>query len=593
MNNTIENPFAVTSPEKMSAEDAERLFVEVFTDFPQVEKPGNAMIIGARGSGKSMMFRCLLPDVLMKRNDCDFANLPFVGFHIPIKNTQLKITDLTRIDDNYASALINEHFFTLAVMIEICGQVRKYQDCLVGSQEELKAFYNDVFVAHAEIAGCENVPQLNDGDCFSQIQKCLKQQYALFMRFVASIGPNLESQIPPYNMPIFTFRMFLVPFLQGLKNLSGFPQGKNVHLFIDDADNLSKTQTQILNSWLGMRLQPDISIKVSTQLGKYKSFLSVDGTLVEAPHDYQRISISEKYTTSTKVYYKSVHKIIAKRLSCAQINKTPEEYFPLYKKQEDAIEEEKQRLIAAWETEGRGARADDDALRYARPNYIKRLGGEHKSRPTYMYAGFFQLVHLSSGVIRVFLETASLMFEETKKRIESGEQSEQNGIPCQIQNWVVRKYAESELFLRFDNLSKDLGVPSGGAEARTLGYLKNLIMSMGRTFYNILVSDRSERRVFSIALTNEPDEEIKAVLDLGVQTGYFHASTIGRKDGTGRTSLYILNRILAPQFNLDPTGFAGYLFVTNDALRGAMYNQQLLRVETETSPEPEQLTLFD
>lgn len=592
MNNTIENPFAVTSPEKLSAEEAEQLFVEVFTDFPQVETPGNAMIIGARGSGKSMMFRCLLPDVLMKRNHCDFANLPFVGFHVPIKNTQLKITDLTRIDDNYASALINEHFFTLAVMIEICGQVRQYQDCLVASQEELKAFYNDVFVSHAEIAGCDNVPQLNDGDCFTQIQKCLKQQYALFMRFVASIGPNLQSQIPPYNMPIFTFRMFLAPFLQGLKSLSGFPKGKNVHLFIDDADNLSKTQTQILNSWLGMRLQPDISIKVSTQLGKYKSYLSVDGTLVEAPHDYHRISISDKYTTSRTAYSYRIREIVEKRLSRAGIAKKATEYFPEYKKQEDAIIAEKQRLLKVWEAEGRGARPGDDALRYARPNYIKQLGGEHKSRSTYMYAGFNQLVHLSSGVIRVFLETASQMFEETKK---DGPENkiEQECIPYQIQNYVIRKYSENELVLRFDNLGKDLGAQSGAVEARILGCLKNLIMSMGRTFYNILVSDRSERRVFSIALTNEPDEEIKAVLDLGVQTGYFHTSTIGRKDGTGRTNLYILNRILSPQFNLDPTGFAGYLFVTNDALRGAMYNQQLLRVESETSPEPEQLTLFD
>ena len=82
------NPFAVTSPEKLTADEAERLFVEVFTDFPQVEKPGNAMILGARGSGKSMMFRCLLPDVLMKRTKCDFTGLPFVAFHITIKNTQ-------------------------------------------------------------------------------------------------------------------------------------------------------------------------------------------------------------------------------------------------------------------------------------------------------------------------------------------------------------------------------------------------------------------------------------------------------------------------------------------------------------------------
>ena len=66
-----------------------------------------------------------------------------------------------------------------------------------------------------------------------------------------------------------------------------------------------------------------------------------------------------------------------------------------------------------------------------------------------MYAGFNQLVHLSSGVIRVFLETASLMFEETKKD-DPENKIAQECIPYQIQNDVIRKYSENELFLRFD-----------------------------------------------------------------------------------------------------------------------------------------------
>ena len=54
--------------------------------------------------------------------------------------------------------------------------------------------------------------------------------------------------------------------------------------------------------------------------------------------------------------------------------------------------------------------------------------------------------------------------------------------------------------------------------------------------------------------------------------GYFHCSTIGRKDSKsgGRTVLYILNRRLSPIWTLDPTGFAGYLFVKNNLLEEAM-----------------------
>lgn len=53
----INNPFTFTSPEELDATQAEQLFVETFTDFPQVKLPGHSMIVGARGSGKSMMFR--------------------------------------------------------------------------------------------------------------------------------------------------------------------------------------------------------------------------------------------------------------------------------------------------------------------------------------------------------------------------------------------------------------------------------------------------------------------------------------------------------------------------------------------------------
>jgi len=126
--------------------------------------------------------------------------------------------------------------------------------------------------------------------------------------------------------------------------------------------------------------------------------------------------------------------------------------------------------------------------------------------------------------------------------------------------------------------------------------LKNLIFAMGESFHQILVSDRSERRVFSIALSNAPTEEIKEILDLGVQYGYLHEATIGNKKGTGRTLLYILSRRLAPQFTLDPTSFAGYLFVTNEALLAALHSRVPLRrfmKDENDENEIHQLTLFD
>ena len=124
--------------------------------------------------------------------------------------------------------------------------------------------------------------------------------------------------------------------------------------------------------------------------------------------------------------------------------------------------------------------------------------------------------------------------------------------------------------------------------------LQNLICAMGQTFHDILVSDRSERKVFSIALSNAPDDEIKRVLKTGVRLGYLHEATIGNKAGNGRTWLYILNRRLAPSFVLDPTGFQGYLFMTNDDLHRAMTTGRQLRViDDRLDGDVEQLSLFD
>jgi hypothetical protein len=104
--------------------------------------------------------------------------------------------------------------------------------------------------------------------------------------------------------------------------------------------------------------------------------------------------------------------------------------------------------------------------------------------------------------------------------------------------------------------------------------------------------------VFSVAFTDSPASDVVEIFELGARYGYFQKSTIGNKDGTGRTPLYILTRRLAPYFNLDPSGFAGYLFVSSERLREAMHNpaRLLRRVKdkgvAEAFGEERQLSLF-
>jgi hypothetical protein len=53
-----------------------------------------------------------------------------------------------------------------------------------------------------------------------------------------------------------------------------------------------------------------------------------------------------------------------------------------------------------------------------------------------------------------------------------------------------------------------------------------------------------------------------------------------------------MNRGLAPFFTLDPSGFAGYLFVTNETLEQAIYKGKKLREDIDSDTEIGQLVLF-
>ena len=100
-----------------------------------------------------------------------------------------------------------------------------------------------------------------------------------------------------------------------------------------------------------------------------------------------------------------------RRLKAAGITRTANQFFPEDKSQVIKLQEIRSSLTARWSTSGKGFRARDDANRYAVSEYMKQLGGSSKSKSKYSYSGFEQLVNISSGVVRFFLDPADKMFE--------------------------------------------------------------------------------------------------------------------------------------------------------------------------------------
>ena len=349
----------------------------------------------------------------------------------------------------------------------------------------------------------------------------------------------------------------------------------------------------------------------------YPTFRTLSGRTIDTPHDYSEVNIDAVYTSSKKKYKENLEKIISKRLTKWEIGSDPYSFFPVYEKQEIRIKQIRDDYLAKFDAgQNKGNQRNDDAYRYSRPDYIKELlsddigrienaraeyikllGGISKQKSKYYYSGFEQLVHLSSGIIRFFLDLASNMYTETQK-ISGVELVSQ--VPPNIQNEMAREFADKFIFNEFERRERDL--KNEGIDTSQLNKLQRLLQALGSMFFLILISNASERRVFSIALSSEPDDGLKEILNYGIKLGYLQESTIGNKSGTGRSRLYIMNRRLAPVFTLDPTSFAGYKFITAEDLNLAVKDpDQFLRKIKEkliSSPDEDiainsQLELFE
>lgn len=626
----VDNPFAVVSPEELTAEQADQLFVEMHSDYPEITRQGNTLVTGARGCGKSMLIRCSLPDFLMVRNRIEFSELPYLSLNVSIKKTSLNLADLQKLDNIHMPYLINEHFMTLHVLMYsfLCLSKVNFEKGKY-NQEAYEKFYNNTYLRFLRLAGCQDnivVDFSAPAEFFNSLYQHLVDMSNNFRPYIANLY-NKESVNFMYDLPLLSFSRFIVPVFTKMRDLPGFPTGKPILIFIDDADNLSKIQTEILNSWIASRTQPTISLKVFSQIGLYKTFLTSMGVLVESPHDYQELNISSKYTTrsnadGTDYYYNKIMYVLIRRLKiCGYAEEIDENdpvaietalkaFFPTYDKQDKGIKIEVDRIRNGYETSGRGYRVSDDIRRYAIPNYIRKLAGTSKSKPSFRYAGLETIVHLSSGIIRYLLDSVAKMYDVASKKVKKDNEGRVLFISTEIQNTVLRDKADFYLFselpksCELNEYNNDSVILISDNPQSTTEKLANLINAMGKTFQEILLSGtdsdpfsgRSERKVFSFALSN-PEKisgELREVFRLGVRLGFLHESFIGNKDGNGRTYLYILNRCFAPIFTLDPSGFQGYLFMTNEDLSKAIHSGKKLRiVNDEMSDDLHQLSLFD
>jgi len=564
------NPFEVKTPEDINASEIHELFVDVFTDFGQVKEVFHTFLNGPRGSGKSMMFRYLMPDCQMLDKECSINQLDFFSFYIPIKLTGTNNPEFERLKTN-SITFISEHLLTTFIAVKCFTNLLDYKE-IDTYKQEIEKFYFNTFLWHVEVSGQDitnSQDKLNTSREYIESMINLTNKMLIYCKVYCSRIATNPNAVEDYKGALCNYLDFLYPLLLEIKKLPFMPQGKPIFLLIDDAGYLSKVQTKILNTWVSYRNSSKVSLKISTQLD-YKSYKTITNKTIDFPHDYSQINIATIYTSANNNYYSRIESIVTKRIK-KYLNKeiTPQNFFQYDVEQQKRIKEIYDEIESKHHNPNKRYTGKDAARRYATSEYAKELINK-RATATYSYAGFDNLVNISSGIIRYFLEPASKMYSSYLN--EGINEEEIEFLPNSIQDEELRKFSEKFLKDEFDKIIEEYGASSNDERFSKADKLHNLISGLGGMFRKLFVSDRTERVVFSVALNDLPDKELKEILDLAIHYGYIHESSVGNKQGTGRSKLYILSRTLSPFFNLDPTGFKGYKFMNSNTLKISLYN---------------------
>lgn len=565
------NPFAVKTPENLTANELVELFVP-YPEFANLQVSGHQFLNGHRGSGKSMMLRMMSPDSQMLSRQCTLFELPYFGVYLSIKTTELNAPEYARLELEPSGTVLSEHVLTTKLLSALFLSIRTH--CLehltsMSTPGTFKTAVESFFNSLRYAGWVKELPQVLQGE-LNTIPATLDYIVTLIDEIQIATTQYIKRRSfsdveKPYQGALLGFQDILLPLVKILSDAKVIPAP--VYFLLDDADNLTEQQTQILNTWVSYRSTNYISLKISTQLN-YKTYRTTSQVKIESPHDFSTINFTSVHTGSVKEQYpKLVAEIVRKRLTRYGLsNPNPYTFFPQDETQEEEIKQIELEYKKNWEAGNSGAyRARDDAYRLARPEYIRRLSGISKQGSRYKYAGYEQLVHVSSGIIRFFLEPAARMFTEQYNRNDNAPVT---FISASVQDQELRKQADDLLLQDFDYLESEAARNTDSSkELKDIQRLRNIVSGIGALFkQHIMDETASQRRVFSFSVSGEPSPEIKSILRLGVIHGYFYLDSIGTKNGRGRATLYVLTRRLAPAFSLDPTGFSGYLTVKDEFL---------------------------
>jgi hypothetical protein len=506
------NPFDVIRTEDFNSNY--RIIAKYFSEpkatyYSSLKNRGNVILVGTRGSGKTMLLKSVFFPVHIETLKKEGKNpltypLDFIGILITCERYEFKIFrqnvfnfQMEYGDENKVKQFWKQcmgHYFALLIIEELLNTVISY-----GPSVGLD-FKDTMFTKIAEEI-C-NVCQLaNSAISFESLGIFMKEERKKFSHLMNDSVLNID-----YSIVSKKFDLSAV--IETGFILNKIPRFKEARFYIllDDFfyPNLSDEQQKILLELIRVRSEP-LAFKIATLPGGMVLTDDSGFELMSRGSEFIIESIEYPDLGENSEYYKLVKDVINNRLKDYSI------------KPENLFEE------------------SSDSIEY----FLSKLKGEEKKghvKP--QYAGLNTLVHMSSGVIRTFLLLAKkILDEQLKQKMNNIISKDILPIPEKIQTDIIN--SESSLFL--DSI--------GSMEKGFL--ISKLVHYIGNESRNKLLNNEVANENIQIQIKN-PDEielSIQEILTKAVTNNIFHSYQLAHRTtrrGIISVKSLILNRLLTP-----------------------------------------------
>ncbi|MBA7538684.1 hypothetical protein ES705_30961 [subsurface metagenome] len=595
------NPFEIVSAELMELKQVAEEFVQEHTEYAKLASYSHTIVWGSRGSGKSMHFRFMEPMAQACSKDTKYngdvkeflkEQNSFIGIYINCRDGVLNreelrlVESLPNANQNVLNILFSRYLSciliktisaTISAQLDWVSQlsVRETNIPLWIKESYKNAFESLGTVLEHAIKHCSS--------CLAKLDDIVDRHFLNFdtahsLDNFPSNTPRLTPDVHDYCRFLKTSANIVSPFF----------------ILFDEANELAELHQRCLNTLIAVRSQRSMCIKLASQRHGFVTIRKLESS-VDETHDYTTIDLDGLYTNNRQAYYKRIERIGNERLQRAGFNISINEYLPQNEKEVEAFEKAKK--IA----EERYFSIEEKKRPIEKSNFIKKyapaiLFQEVLSpKGSKTYAGFDSVVHISSGIVRSFLDCCSKMYTRYDEKYSG---KEPDHIPVSIQGEVIKKYSDE--FIQFQIVDKLENLYPDSKEWTERKELMNLLKGLSILFRGRLMDKKSrEPRIISISLKNDPEPRLQDVLNLAEREAFIHVKWYRSKRGNRNLRCYILNRRLCPHFNLDHTGFQGRLEVFAEELNLCLtdpdkFAKSILGRGPEKSEEDEnQLTLFE